>query len=310
MNELISILKTLVTEVEAGRPAALCTVVHTCGSVPRLPGTAMVVRSDGTTVGTVGGGLVEVQTQDLAARWLRENRAARFDSALDYDCDADEGMICGGQMQIAITPVSTSAQLEPIKQALAAAHQRQPASLPLVIEHEGKSLTYRLHLEVPPTLVVTGAGHVGQAVAKLGVELGFHVVVIDDRAGAAARERFGAPVELIVGDIPQTLRDYPLDEAGYVVIVTRGHKYDQQALEAVVGRPAAYVGMMGSRRKVAAVLKMLTQAGVSRELLDRVHTPIGVSIGALTVPELAVSILAEVIRVRRQTTPKLIEGPL
>ncbi|MCK4340669.1 MAG: XdhC family protein [Phycisphaerae bacterium] len=307
MNELVPILAALVADVEAGRPAALCTIVKTTGSTPREPGAAMLVQSDGTTLGTVGGGPVEIQVQKEAGELLKQNRAVRFNTALDHD--ATDGMICGGQMQIAVTPVSSAAQLEPFREALAAARRREPAQLSLVVEHESKRLEYRLHLEVPPTLVIAGAGHVGQAVAKLAGLLDFHVVVIDDRADMLTRRRFDTGVEFIVGDVAQSLRDYPLDAGCYVVIVTRGHKSDQQALAAVLRRPAAYIGMMGSRRKVDAILSALTQAGVPPDVLARAHTPIGVSIGAKTVPELAVSILAEVIQVRRKTTPKLVEGP-
>jgi xanthine dehydrogenase accessory factor len=117
-------------------------------------------------------------------------------------------------------------------------------------------------------------------------------------------------VELIVDDIAGALRRYALDAGCYVVIVTRGHRHDAQALDAVVRRTVGYIGMIGSKRKSAMILRGLADAGVPQELIDRVHTPIGVAISAQTVNEIAVSIVAELIQVRRQTTPKLIEGPL
>ncbi|MBU0617298.1 MAG: XdhC family protein, partial [Planctomycetes bacterium] len=123
-------------------------------------------------------------------------------------------------------------------------------------------------------------------------------------------ERFGERVQLVVDDITEALRAYPIDANCYVVIATRGHLYDQQALNAVIHCPAGYVGMIGSRKKSVTILDALASAGVSRELLDRVHTPIGISIGAVTVNEIAVSIAAELIQLRRQTTPRAIEGPL
>ena len=309
MNELVPVLETLVREVESGRPAALCTVVKTHGSTPRGPGTAMLVRADGTTVGTVGGGQVEAATRRVACELLTQNRSSRFDSALDHDCQSEDGMICGGQVQVAITTYAATAQLDPIRMALAAAHRRQAARIPLLIEHAGQTLEYGLHVEVPPTLVVAGAGHVGQAVAKLGGDLGFRVVVIDDRADLLAAATLNSAAERIAGDIAATLADYPLDASCYVVIVTRGHQYDLQALQAVIERPTAYIGMMGSRRKVAAVLAAVAQAGVSQDCIDRVHAPIGLPIGGVTVPELAVSIGAELIQVRRKVTPKLVDGP-
>jgi xanthine dehydrogenase accessory factor len=167
-----------------------------------------------------------------------------------------------------------------------------------------------VHLEVSPTLLIAGAGHVGQAIARLAVNLDFRVVVIDDRPDFASRERFGERIELIVDDITSALRDHPIDAGCYVVIVTRGHRHDHHALDAVIRRPAGYIGMIGSKRKSATILHALADAGVSQELIDGVHTPIGVPIQAATVDEIAVSIVAELISVRRRKTPKLVEGPV
>jgi xanthine dehydrogenase accessory factor len=213
-------------------------------------------------------------------------------------------------MSVGIMTIGSVAEAEPFAAALEAVQQRRAAQTPVVVEHQGKRLKYRVSLEVPPTLVIAGAGHVAQALARLAVEIGFRVVVIDDRAEFASRERFGERVELVVGDITETLRDYPIDSTCYIAIATRGHAHDQRALEVVVRRPAAYIGMIGSKRKSAAVLNNLAAAGVPRELLDRVHTPIGFSIGAVTVNEIAVSIAAELIQTRRQDAPRAVEGPL
>ena len=132
-------------------------------------------------------------------------------------------------------------------------------------------------------------------------------LIFRSRADIASRERFAEPIELRVGDVGELVRGYPIDGGCYVVIVTRGHQHDEYALRAAVGRGAAYVGMMGSRKKAASVLDALRADGVSDETLSNVHTPIGLSIGALTVPELAVSVMGEVIGVRRRATPKLVE---
>jgi xanthine dehydrogenase accessory factor len=172
-----------------------------------------------------------------------------------------------------------------------------------------RTVTYRVHLEVTPVLLIAGAGHVGQAVAKLAVELGFHVIVVDDRADVASIERFPAPIERRIGDIPSLLREYPVNANTFVVIVTRGHEHDRQALAAVIGRPARYVGMMGSHRKARAVLDGLRAAGVPAEQIDQVHSPIGLPIGSVTVPEIAVSITAEVVQHRRRETLPLVTGP-
>lgn len=310
MSDLISILETLVADVQAGRPAALCVVLKTYGSAPQTPGALMLARADTTAIGTVGGGAVEAQVQHDAAESLRKNRSALLNLSLEHDYHTDEGPICGGRMSVGVMPIADAATLEPFAHGLELVRERKPARIPIILEHEGKRLEYRLHLEVPPTLIIAGAGHVGQALARLAGELDFHAVVIDDRAEFASRERFGERVQLITDDIAEALRSYPIDEGCYVVIVTRGHSQDEQALEAVIRRPAGYIGMIGSRRKSATILNALAQAGVPQELLERVHTPIGSPIGAVTVNEIAVSIAAELIQVRRRSTPKLIEGPI
>ncbi|MFQ5806568.1 MAG: XdhC family protein [Phycisphaerae bacterium] len=309
MSELIRLLETVVAEAEGGRPVALCAVVETMGSTPQPPGAAMLVRSDFTTLGTLGGGCVEAEVRQQAFKLLQRNSSGLLDFALDRDYGWEDGLICGGRIYIAVTPVTRDVNLKPFQEALERAKGREPTQVPVMIEHEGKRLEYRLHVEVPPTLLIAGAGHIGQAVARLAVDLDFHVVVIDDRANFAARQRFGERVELIVDDIGRALRAYPIDGGCYVVIVTRGHQQDHAALEAVIRRPAGYIGMIGSKRKSRMILNDLADAGVPPEMIDRVHTPIGLPVNAVTVPEIAVSIMAELIQTRRQNTPKLVEGP-
>jgi len=310
MSDLISILETLVADVQAGRPATLCVVLKTYGSAPQTPGASMLVRADATTIGTVGGGAVEAQVQREAVRLLGENRSAVLNLSLEHDYHTDEGPICGGQMSVGVMPIADAAALKPFAHGLELVRQRKPARIPIIVEHAGKRLEYHLYVEAPPTLIIAGAGHVGQALARLAANLDFHIVVIDDRAEFASRERFGERVQLITDDIVEALRKYPIDEGCYVVIMTRGHLQDEQALQAVIRRPAGYIGMIGSKRKSATVLKALEQAGVPPELLKRVHTPIGFSIGAVTVNEIAVSIAAELIQVHRQSTPRAMEGPI
>jgi xanthine dehydrogenase accessory factor len=310
MARLIQILEILVADVEAGWPAALCAVLEKHGSAPQTPGATMLVRSDGSTVGTVGGGAAEAEVGRQALRLLEENRSALLKLKLDANYGWDDTPICGGSMTVGIMPVTRGAEFAAFRTAFENVRDRRPAYIPIIVEHEGKRREYRLNVEVPPTLLIAGAGHVGQAVARLAVDLDFHVVVIDDRGDMAAPERFPAGVELKVGDIAATLRDYSLDAGCYVVVVTRGHKHDHAALEAVIGREAAYVGMIASQRKAATLLSKLAEAGVPKGLIDAVHTPIGVPIGAQTVNEIAVSIMAELIQVRRQSTPALVEGPI
>jgi xanthine dehydrogenase accessory factor len=309
MSETLPILRTLLAETDAGRACALCVVLRKCGSAPQVPGATMLVRADFSTQGTLGGGCIEAEVRRRAFELIEARASELLEFNLDRDYGWDDGLICGGQMTIGVAVLDPTADLAPYRDAVARAERREPAWFPVTVSHQGKPLTYRVHLEVPPTLVIAGAGHVGQALARLAVEVGFRVVVVDDRADIASRERFALPVELVVGDIAATLRQFPIDAATYVVIVTRGHRHDEQALEAVVRGPARYLGMIGSRRKAKTILTHLAEAGVPEELIGRVHCPIGLPIGSLTVTEIAVSIVAELIQQRRQDTPRLVCEP-
>jgi xanthine dehydrogenase accessory factor len=148
-------------------------------------------------------------------------------------------------------------------------------------------------------LLIAGAGHVGSALAAIGSHIDFRVTVIDDRADLATPQRLGGAT-CIVGPIDQELSRYPIDERTYVVVVTRGHRHDAAALAAIIRSPARYVGLIGSKRKVIQLFGDLRQQGVPRETLERVHAPIGLDIGAITPAEIAVSIAAELIAVRRE----------
>jgi len=155
-----------------------------------------------------------------------------------------------------------------------------------------------------PTLLVVGAGHVAMPVAELGYQCGFRVVVLDDRPEMVSEERFPHAAERLAGDIVTQLGELELTSQWHVVIVTRGHAHDLEALRVVVGSQAAYVGMIGSRRKVHTVYDRLIADGVPQSLLERVHAPIGLDIGAQTPAEIAVSILAEIIWLRKGTSDR------
>jgi xanthine dehydrogenase accessory factor len=300
----------MLAELDAGRPCALCAVVATRGSAPQTPGAALLLRADMSTLGTLGGGCVEAEAIRRAYETLAGGAPRLLEFTLDHDYGWDDGLICGGGMEIAVAPLTPQSDLTPYREALARARRRAPAAFPLRVQREGRWLEYRIALETPPTLLIAGAGHVGQALARLAAGLDFHVVVFDDRADYAAPERFPAGTQLIAGDIACALRAWLIGPACYVVIVTRGHRHDHQALDAAIGSPAGYIGLIGSRRKSRMILEDLAAHGAAPEILARVHTPIGLPIGAATVAEIAVSIAAELIQERRKTTPRLVEGPL
>src|SRR5215471_19623715 len=147
------------------------------------------------------------------------------------------------------------------------------------------------------SIVIFGGGHVGNALAMMSMLAGYRVLVIDDREAFASRERLpDKRIDLLVAPFHEAARDVEITTATAIVIVTRGHQHDEVCLREVVGSKAKYIGMIGSRRRVIGVFNKLVESGVPRESLERVHAPIGLSIGARSPQEIAVAILAEIIQ--------------
>ena len=163
---------------------------------------------------------------------------------------------------------------------------------------EEKPRVFRERVRRAPKLVICGAGHVSMPIIRLGKMLGFTVTVLEDRPKFADNARTAGADHVICETFREGLSKIKGDSDTWFVIVTRGHRYDSECLEAILGKESAYVGMMGSRRRVAAVKDQLAQKGVSREKLDNVYTPIGLKISAETPEEIAVSIMAEIIRIK------------
>jgi len=159
-------------------------------------------------------------------------------------------------------------------------------------------------IEPPPALYIVGAGHVGHQLGRLAPAVGFRVHVVDDREKFANRDRFPSADAVHVADIGDWLTRAELPPPACVVIVTRGHRHDFDALKAVAGRDLRYVGVIGSRAKVARLVELLLADGVPSEWLRALHAPIGLDIGAVTPEEIAISILAELIAVHRGRTTR------
>jgi xanthine dehydrogenase accessory factor len=174
--------------------------------------------------------------------------------------------------------------------------------VPALAQPDGGILVFHEVLEPQPQLLIVGAGHIAVPLAHFGKTLGFEVVVLDDRDKYANRERFPDADRVIAADFGGTLRDFLLTAATYVVIITRAHTYDEESLRLILDRPAAYIGMIGSRRRVQTVLRTLTAEGYDRERLSAIHAPIGLDIGSETPEEIALAIIAEVVTVRRGGT--------
>jgi xanthine dehydrogenase accessory factor len=153
-------------------------------------------------------------------------------------------------------------------------------------------------VEPSPELYVFGAGHVGYFVAKMAYEVGFHVHVIDDREKFANAERFGEGIDVIVDNIPTWLENSQLAPTSYVVVVTRGHTHDLDAMRVLAARSLRYRGLIGSKAKVKRIFDALVEEGVAAKSLEGIHAPIGLDIGAITPQEIAVSIVAELIAVK------------
>jgi xanthine dehydrogenase accessory factor len=168
-------------------------------------------------------------------------------------------------------------------------------------ESDGRPIEILLEpIQTDPTLYIFGAGHLGQALSPLGKMADFRVVVIDDRPMFANTERFPDADQVLVGPFEMVFEKLQINPRSYVVIVTRGHLYDGEVLEQALQTDAGYIGMIGSKRKIAVLYKDLMDKGIRKELLDRVHAPIGLHIHSETPSEIAISIMAELIKVRAE----------
>ena len=234
------------------------TVVRANGSTPQRAGAKMLVFADGRTVGTIGGGCYENDAFWKAREAINTGRGALLHYDLNDDFAQENGLVCGGQMDVHVDPLSPS-----------------------------------------PHLYVIGAGHVGSHVVKFAHDAGFHTHVLDDREKFANRDRFPDADEIIVEPIADWLHHAVLPATAYAVVVTRGHQGDLEAMRALAARDLAYLGLIGSRAKVVRISQMLLADGLPAECLARVHAPIGLDIGAVTPAEIGISIVAELVAVRR-----------
>ena len=241
----------------AGERGALATIVHTNGSIPSYESSRMLVRDDGSIVGTIGGGCVEAEVWAAAKEVIVAEQPRKMTFNLNQDAAYDAGLICGGTLEIFVEPI-----------------------LP------------------QPLLYIFGGGHISSAVARVASASGFSITIADDREAFANTERFPMADKLYTTYEDAFAKIVP-NASSYLLIVTRGHRDDMRVLAWAVRTDARYIGMIGSKRKVLSVYKALEKEGYSPEEFDRVHAPVGLDIGALTPEEIAVSITAELIAVRR-----------
>lgn len=308
---MLDLIDEIVRRLDAGEAVALCAVVDARGSTPQSKGAAMVVLADGQSLGTLGGGCVEAEVRVRALKMLQDNSSRQegvYAFRLDHDFGWDDGLLCGGIMDIAIRILRTHADVASLLETREALRRRENATYQVnTTDDQGAARTFEIVFLPSPVLVIAGAGHVAGALASLATSIGFELTVIDDREDFVTPTRFPG-AKRIVGDIERELRSLKIDPQTYIVLVTRGHRHDGAALAAVIHSPAKYIGMIGSKRKVRRILDEIEKTGVARERLMRVQAPIGLELGAVTPAEIAVSIAAQLIAVRRGIDDRRIES--
>lgn len=312
---MINIFPSLLTELAAGRPAALAVVTSTWGSAPRREGSLMLVREDGSFEGSVSGGCVEGTVIAEAQALLSKGEPSKkLEFAVSNGDAFAVGLACGGTIRISIFTLDGDAA--PIVAATLAAIKRRESGVLAFSYHDSppsfgpapspklEQLDDTLSLPVVPRprLEIIGAVHIAQALAPMATRCGFEVTVIDPRASfIEAREFEGAA---IISDWPdEYLSKHPLDGASALVTLTHDPKLDDAALHPALNSPAFYIGSLGSRKTNAARLERLEAAGISQKDLARIHGPVGLNIGSSTPEEIAVSILAEIIQCLRAGEP-------
>jgi xanthine dehydrogenase accessory factor len=232
---------------------------------------------------------------------LNDGKAAALVSLVYSDTDQSETgkMILSGEGELIYNGLSQAVTDQAMAQAVPLIIKGQSATAK-VISGQGKEKQIFIHVfNPPPRLIILGGGHVGAALCRIAAQLDYEIILIDDRPSFADQSRHPQAHRLICDQFDRALDQLKPSSADYIVIVTRGHHHDRICLEKALGWDAAYIGMIGSRRRVSAQLKDLAESGYSEEQLNRIYSPIGLSIGAVTEAEIAISILAEITRVRR-----------
>jgi len=342
----------IVKALEKKERVALATLINRVGSAPRAVGAKYLVKKDGTSFGTIGGGCVEAEVWQGAQEVIQKGHAGVVHFDLTSEQLAAGGLICGGTVDIFLEPLgeavldiyrevarikqkggsavlatlvsmdhatvngegtkilmkrsgekigylSFGGDLEEklLKESEGVLRENQPRIV--VVDLEKKKLEILMEPVVSePTVYIFGAGHVSQQLSPMVKKVHFKVVIIDDREMFANRDRFPEADDVLVSEFEKCFDRLVIDESSYIVILTRGHLYDGFVLEQAIKTHARYIGMIGSRSKIQILYKGLMKKGVPQASLDRVCAPIGLDINSETPEEIAVSIAAELIKVR------------
>ena len=327
------LFQTMLDKIRENEDLVLCSIIASSGSTPRGSGAKMVVFADGTTYGTIGGGAVEYESIRFAKEALEKRSAFIRGFDLSSNQTADIGMVCGGKVVVyfqywAGSDPSAAQMLKHIVSlydrsvnAWLLTHITEGAVRQMGVYEEGMGL---LFAEIPDDVIqplllsravlqqgeptyyvepltqagivyVFGGGHVSQELVPVIEHVRFRPVVYEDREAFATPQLFPKAVRTVVAPFTGVLQQLDITDKDYVVIMTRGHQADYRVLEQVMHTPAAYIGVIGSRQKIAATFKKLVEAGIAEKELTRIHTPIGLPIKGETPAEIAISIAAEMI---------------
>ena len=340
-----------------GQKAVLATVVKTKGSTPQKPGAKLLVREDGSGVGTLGGGCVEGDIWFAAKELLKTFGPSQFrEYQLNEDLAAEEGLVCGGSMYFMIDPIYEPDEVLGFTKEIDDAYSgKSPVALATLISNPGENLlplgsgtetgrklfiredgstTGSLGSQAidndaisrsrqlmvhganeyvvtengteyfiegytsPPKLILVGGGHVSKAISSLADKLGFHVYVTDDRIEFANKERFPESKQTIAMQTEDALKQINITKNSFIVVATRGHRYDSDALASAAKTAASYVGLLGSKRKIILIYEDLVKMGIPKDRITELRAPIGIEINARTPDEIAISIIAEMLMFR------------
>ncbi len=254
----MDIFDELVRLRRLGQKSALATIVQVNGSIPSFESAKMLVREDGTFVGTIGGGCVEAEVWTAAREVMDTEKPKHLTFSLGQDAAYDNGLICGGQLNVFVEAVIPQ-----------------------------------------PRAFIFGAGHISKSLSKVARLAGFETVIADNREAFANKERFPEADEIYSDEYEDAFPKLAINQTSYIVIVTRGHRDDMRVLRWAISTPAKYIAMIGSKRKTIAIVHELEREGIPREAFERIFAPMGLEIGAVTPEEIAVSVVAEMIAVRR-----------
>jgi xanthine dehydrogenase accessory factor len=271
---------------------ALATVVSTWGSSPRPPGSQLAVSERGELAGSVSGGCVEASVVQEALEVLRTGRPRTVEYGVTAGRAWEVGLPCGGRIRVHVEPAPTG-ELGGMLSSLAA-RERVERLLDL-----GGGESFRVVLEPAVRLVIVGAVHLAQPLARMARVAGYDVTVVDPRAAFATEERF-PDVTLERGWPSEAVPRLALDARSALVALSHDRRFDDPALEAALRSEAFYVGALGSRKTQAALRERLREAGFAEPDVGRVHGPVGLDLGAVTPAEIAVEILAELVAALRE----------